>query len=145
MWLKRFISNLVVLWGDALPVVIHCDSQATIAYTKDPTYHNKTNHIYIKYNFVRDMVAQKKVSIQCISTRACWQILLPNPFWETYLLATLSHWACINCKNYWLVPLIIYECSLCLICLLIRCPYFMYMFINNMLNAQVKCQVYIFK
>ena len=50
------------------PVIVNCDSQAVIAYTKDPKYHEKTKHIDIKYNFVRDMVAHKKVNMKYIST-----------------------------------------------------------------------------
>ena len=49
------------------PVRINCDSQAAIAYTKDPKYHGKTKHIDIKYNFVPDLVAQKEVNMKYIS------------------------------------------------------------------------------
>ena len=46
---------------------INCDSQTTIAYTKDPMFHAKTKHIDIKYNFVKDMVARKKVNVKYIT------------------------------------------------------------------------------
>ena len=48
------------------PVIINYDSQAAIAFTKDPKYYGHTKHINTKYNFVRDIIAQKKVSVQYI-------------------------------------------------------------------------------
>ncbi|XP_075099421.1 uncharacterized protein LOC142176205 [Nicotiana tabacum] len=59
-WLKRFLVHLDVYNNAVEPVTINCDSQAAIAYTKDPKYHGKTKHIDIKYNFVRDMVVNKE-------------------------------------------------------------------------------------
>ena len=50
------------------PMRVNYDSQAAIAYTKDPKYHGKPKHIDIKYNFVRDLVAQEEVNMKYIST-----------------------------------------------------------------------------
>ena len=63
VWLKSFLSHLGIKEDASNPVLVNCDSQAAIAFTKDSKYHSKTKHIDIKYNFMRDMVAQKKVSI----------------------------------------------------------------------------------
>ena len=68
VWLKRFLSHLGIKEGASNLVLVNCDSQTAIAFTKDSKYHSKTKHIDIKYNFVRDMVAQKEVNIQYIST-----------------------------------------------------------------------------
>ena len=68
IWLRRFFEHLINK-GDAIkPVVISCDSQAAIAYTKDPKFHAKTKHIDIKYNFIKYMVARKEVSVKNITT-----------------------------------------------------------------------------
>ena len=57
IWLRRFLEHLINK-GDAIKhVVISCDSQVAITFTKDPKFHAKTKHITIKYNFVKDMVA----------------------------------------------------------------------------------------
>ena len=68
IWLKRFMDHLGVNDNAKGPIIVNCDSQAAIAYTKDPKYHGKTKHIDIKYNFVKDMVSQKEVHIKYIST-----------------------------------------------------------------------------
>ena len=76
IWLRRFLKHLINK-GDAIePVVISCDSQAAIAYTKDLKFHAKTKHIDIKYNFVKDMVAQKEVNMKYITT----QEMVVDPF-----------------------------------------------------------------
>lgn len=49
-------------------MTLYCDSQAAIAYTKDLKYHNKTKHIDIKYNFVRDIVANGEINLEHIPT-----------------------------------------------------------------------------
>ena len=68
IWLKRFLNHLGVVNGLSNYVIVNCDSQATIAFTKNPKYHLKTKHINIRYNFVRDIVAQKNVRLEYIST-----------------------------------------------------------------------------
>jgi hypothetical protein len=59
VWLRRFLNHLGFCENETDPVLVHSDSQAAIAYTKDLKYHSKTKHIDTKYNFVRDMMAKK--------------------------------------------------------------------------------------
>ena len=61
------------------PMILYFDSQVTIAYTRDPKYHNKTKHIDIKYNFVRDIVISGEINLQYILTRE----MIPDPFTKT--------------------------------------------------------------
>jgi hypothetical protein len=42
---------------------------ATLAYAKDLKYHGKTKHIEIKYHYIREMVAKKKVFLEHIFTK----------------------------------------------------------------------------
>ena len=49
-------------------IVMYCDNQAAIAFTKDPKFHNRTKHIDTRYNFVRDIISKKEVIVQYIST-----------------------------------------------------------------------------
>ena len=68
VWLKRFLDHLGVIEYVASSLLVNCDNQVAIAYTKDLKYHGKTKHIDTKYNFVKDMVARKDVNLQYIST-----------------------------------------------------------------------------
>ena len=67
VWLKRFLDRLIDA-DDANPVLVNCDSQAAIAYTKDPKYHCKTKHIDIKYKFAKVLVKEKMVNMKYLST-----------------------------------------------------------------------------
>jgi hypothetical protein len=79
VWLRRFLNHLGLCENETDLVLVHSDSQTTIAYTKDPKYHSKTKHIDTKYNFVRDMVVKKQVCMQYISTHK----MVANPFTKT--------------------------------------------------------------
>ena len=68
VWLKRFLNHFCVIENVAHSLLVNCDSQAAIAYIKDPKFHHKTKHINIKYNFVKDMVARRDTNIQYITT-----------------------------------------------------------------------------
>ena len=67
VWLKRFLDRLIDV-DDTNPVLVNCDSQAAIAYTKDPKYHCKTKHIDIKYKFAKVLVKDKMVNMKYLST-----------------------------------------------------------------------------
>ena len=69
IWLRRFLEHLINKENVIKPVVISCDNQDAMAYTKDPKFHAKTKHIDIKYNLVKDMVAQKEVNVKYITTQ----------------------------------------------------------------------------
>jgi hypothetical protein len=58
VWLQRLCSSIGLVQE---AIRIDCDSQSAIFLAKNPTYHSKTNHIDVKYHFVRDMVENKKV------------------------------------------------------------------------------------
>ena len=66
---QMVLHHLGVNAKSADPIIVNCDSQAAIAYTKDPKYHCKTKHIDTKYNFVKDIVARQEVNMKYISTR----------------------------------------------------------------------------
>lgn len=50
-------------------VVIHCDNTNAVNMSKNPMMHSKTKHIYIKYHFLRDKVAEKEIILEYISTK----------------------------------------------------------------------------
>ena len=76
MWLKRFLCHLRVVELVSQPMVVYSDNEAAIAYTKDLEYHGKTKHIDTKFNYVRDLTAQKELNMVYISTHE----MLTGPF-----------------------------------------------------------------
>jgi len=54
--------------GDESCISFHCDSQNAIYLTKDQMFHERTKHIDIKYNFVRDVIEDGKLKVCKIST-----------------------------------------------------------------------------
>ena len=79
IWLKRFLQNLWIGVNSSVSIVINYDSQAAIDYTRDPKYYGKMKHIDTKYHFVRDIIAQKKIILQHISTHKMVADLLTKP------------------------------------------------------------------
>ncbi|XP_071695131.1 secreted RxLR effector protein 161-like [Rutidosis leptorrhynchoides] len=68
VWLIIILSSLGVVGNTINRSLIYSDNKASIAYSKDYKFHCKIKHIDIKYNFVKDKVARKDVSMQYIST-----------------------------------------------------------------------------
>ena len=51
-------------------VSVHCDSQSAIHLARNQnTFHKRSKHIDIKYNFTRDEVEHKKVILKKIDTK----------------------------------------------------------------------------
>ncbi|KAL0301630.1 UNVERIFIED_CONTAM: hypothetical protein Sradi_6439800 [Sesamum radiatum] len=68
IWLRRFLKSLHISAHIDDAVVIYCDNTTTIAYKKDPKYHGRTEHIDIRYHFIRDSIASGEVVLRHIST-----------------------------------------------------------------------------
>ena len=48
--------------------MILCDIQSSIKMTKNPVFHDKSNHIEIQYFYIRDMVQKGAIKLQYVST-----------------------------------------------------------------------------
>jgi hypothetical protein len=57
VWLKDLYAEP---YGDNSCINLFCDSQSATYLTKDQMFYARTNHIDVKYNYVRDIVAQGK-------------------------------------------------------------------------------------
>jgi hypothetical protein len=60
---------VVCLFGHELsPTVIHYDNQSCIKLFKNPTFHDGSKHIEIRYHFIRDCVKRGAIQIEYIPT-----------------------------------------------------------------------------
>ena len=66
LWLRGLFGELTLQEG---VTTIYCDSQSAIHLTKDQMYHERTKHIDVKYHFIRDIIADKRVLVQKINTK----------------------------------------------------------------------------
>lgn len=65
MWLQGFLNEL----GFKQEAVrIHCDSQSAIALAKNAVFHEKTKHMAVKYNFIRDLISEGYIKVVKIAT-----------------------------------------------------------------------------
>ena len=66
VWLKKLLSELYDIPLDA--TYIFCENQSYVKLSKNPVFHNKSNHIEIKYQHIRDMVQRGAVKLQYVAT-----------------------------------------------------------------------------
>ena len=48
--------------------VLYCDSQSAIHLGKNPTFHNKSKHIDVRYHWIRDVLDSKLLELEKIHT-----------------------------------------------------------------------------
>ena len=64
--LRKPLSYLFDLQLDA--TYIYCDNQSCVKLSKNPVFHDKSKHIKIKYQYIKDMVQRGAMKIHYIST-----------------------------------------------------------------------------
>ena len=67
LWLRRltYIFRQVDLsWTS----VVLKDNQEVVAFVKNPVHHNASNHIKVRYHFVRDCMTKGNLSLEKVST-----------------------------------------------------------------------------
>ena len=66
IWIQKLILGIFDMEVDT--TVIFCDNQSYINMTENPTFHDKSKHIEIRYFYIRDMVQKRAIKIQYVST-----------------------------------------------------------------------------
>ena len=65
LWMKHTLLDLGI---KPECVSIKCDNTSAINLSKNPIQHSRTKHIDIKHHFIRDLVSNKEVKIEYVST-----------------------------------------------------------------------------
>ena len=76
-----------------------CDSQSAIHLAKNPAYHSKSKHIPIKYNFVRQVITERGVSLENVHTKENCADMFTKPILLEKLQCFLVLLACRKDKN----------------------------------------------
>ena len=66
IWLKALLTELQILKQD---VILYSDSQSAIHLSKNHVFHERSNHIQVKYQFIRDMISQDVFKLKKIPTQ----------------------------------------------------------------------------
>jgi hypothetical protein len=66
IWLTHFLDELGIQYE--VPT-IYSDSQSAIDWSKNACHHQRSKHVALKYFFIRDTVADRKVKIAYVSTK----------------------------------------------------------------------------
>ncbi|PHU26198.1 Retrovirus-related Pol polyprotein from transposon TNT 1-94 [Capsicum chinense] len=65
IWLKGLFGELS---KDLQITTVFCHSQSAIFLTKDQMFHERTKHIYVRYHFMREIIARGDIVVSKIST-----------------------------------------------------------------------------
>jgi bifunctional DNase/RNase len=65
--MKQTLTDIQVEYDEPIP--IYCDNTSTINISKNPMMHSKTKHIPIKYHFLQELVAEKNIRVEYVSTK----------------------------------------------------------------------------
>mgnify|MGYP007088618586 FL=1 len=65
LWMKQMMEEYGLEQG---VLTVYCDNTSAINISKNPVQHSKTKHIQVRHHFIRELVEEKKVSLEYIST-----------------------------------------------------------------------------
>ena len=62
LWLKRLLSELT--GNEEQKITLKIDNISAIALVKNPIFHGRSKHIYIRYHFIRECVENGHINIE---------------------------------------------------------------------------------
>ncbi|KAJ7961115.1 Retrovirus-related Pol polyprotein from transposon TNT 1-94 [Quillaja saponaria] len=66
IWLRRLLKELQEPQKE--PTQIFVDNKFALALAKNPVFHDRSNHIDTKYNFIRECIAKKEVEVKFVKS-----------------------------------------------------------------------------
>ena len=64
LWLLQLLKEFGTLF--TVPITIYEDNKACLDYSKNPTSHQRTKHISVRYHFIRDLITAKTIQLLAI-------------------------------------------------------------------------------
>ncbi|KDP42370.1 hypothetical protein JCGZ_01946 [Jatropha curcas] len=92
IWLRRILVDLHQRQEG--PTEIFCDNKATIFTTKNPAFQSRTEHIDIRFHFIRGLVAKEEIILKYCNTMIKWQTYLQKLFHVRNPLTLDPYWVC---------------------------------------------------
>ena len=65
IWMKQMLEDYGVTQG---VLTLYCDNTSAINISKNPVQHSRTKHIDIRHHFIRELVEEKIISLEHVST-----------------------------------------------------------------------------
>jgi hypothetical protein len=65
--MKQTLTDIQVEYDEPIP--IYCDNTSAICISKNPVMNSKTKKIPLKYHFLREQVAEKKIRVEYVGTK----------------------------------------------------------------------------
>lgn len=66
VWMRRVLEDCGETQHDA--TILWCDNRSAISLGKNPIHHSRTKHIDIRFHFIRNLIAEKVISLEHCST-----------------------------------------------------------------------------
>jgi dihydroorotase len=67
VWLDRLMSELLEK-NNGVPATVFVDNKSVIQLSKNPVFHDRSNHIEVRFHFIRESIEKGKINIEHIKT-----------------------------------------------------------------------------
>jgi hypothetical protein len=68
-WLRNLIYE-IPLWSKPIaPLLIHCDSAATLAKAYSQVYNGKSRHLGVRHSMIRDLIMNGVISVEFVRSQ----------------------------------------------------------------------------
>jgi len=77
LWMMQTLQDMQITCTP--PISMLCDNTSAISISKNPVMHSKSNHIPIKYHFLREQVLEQKVKLEYVPSKEHVADILTKP------------------------------------------------------------------
>ena len=67
-WLRDFLLEISLISKSVSSILIHCDSQATLARAYSDIYNGKSRHISLRHDYVRKLIKDGIISLTFVKS-----------------------------------------------------------------------------